>query len=247
MYKYRLRLAYDGTDFCGWQRQPHGNSVQQTISSALGKILAGDTVRLLAAGRTDRGVHAEGQVAVFDSARVLDPLRVQRSLNAMLAPRICVRACDTVPAHFHPIYDAQAKIYRYRVRTTPQHCPFTCAYEWHVPRPLAVSAMRRAAAPLVGKHDFTSFCATDSHARTKVRTLHELRVVHDAETIELWFTGDGFLKQMVRTITGTLVAIGSGRALDCAAILQRRARQAAAATAPARGLTLMQVVYRGCV
>lgn len=243
MHKYRLLLAYDGTDFCGWQQQPQSNSVQQAIATALNKILAGEAVQLLAAGRTDKGVHAEGQVAVFSSTRVLDSTKVQRSLNAMLAPTICVRACEAVPENFHPIYDAQAKIYRYRIRNTTHHDPFTHLYEWHIPRPLNLDAMRRAATPLLGKHDFTSFCAADSNARNKVRTLHELRIEQDGVMIELWFTGNGFLKQMVRTITGTLVTIGLGRKLNCADILQCRDRQAAAATAPARGLTLIRVVY----
>ncbi len=243
MSRYRLLLAYDGTSFCGWQQQPHGNSVQQAISAALHKILAGEAVRLLAAGRTDKGVHAEGQVAVLSSTRVLNTAQVQRSLNALLAPAICVRACTAVPENFHPIYAARAKVYRYRIRNTAQHHPFTHAYEWHMPRPLDLSAMRRAAQQLVGRHDFTSFCAADSAARHKVRTLQELRIEQDAAVIELWFTGDGFLKQMVRTMTGTLVAIGLGHKLDCTHILQRRTRPAAAATAPARGLTLMQVIY----
>ena len=242
-HRYRLLLAYDGTSFCGWQQQPQGNSVQQTIATALGKILAGEKVQLLAAGRTDRGVHAEGQVAAFSSTRVLDCAKITRSLNSMLAPKICVRACDAVPENFHPIYDARAKIYRYRIRNDTPPNPFTQAYEWYLPRPLNVPAMQRAAPQLLGKHDFSSFCATDSHARTKVRTLHELRIEQNDVMIELWFTGDGFLKQMVRTITGTLVAIGIGRQLNCADILQQRNRQAAAATAPARGLTLTQVVY----
>jgi len=243
MSKYRLLLAYDGTGFCGWQQQPHGNSVQQAITAALRKILAGRAVQLLAAGRTDKGVHAEGQVAAFSSTRELDTVKTQRSLNALLAPAICVRACASVPENFHPIYDARAKVYRYRIRTAAQHHPFTHTYEWHVPRPLDLTAMHRAAQQLSGRHDFTSFCAADSHARHKVRTLQELRVEHSKEVIELWFTGDGFLKQMVRTLTGTLVAIGLGRKLDCTQILQRRTRQAAAATAPAQGLTLMRVVY----
>ena len=243
MHKYRLIIAYDGTGFCGWQQQSHGNSVQQTITVALRKILAGKVVQLLAAGRTDRGVHAEGQVAAFSTTRELNTAKVRHSLDAMLAPAICVRACEAVPENFHPIYDARAKIYRYCIRNTTQHDPFTHAYEWHIPSLLDLPAMQRAAAQLQGKHDFTSFCAADSNARSKVRTLHELRIEHNGEVIELWFTGDGFLKQMVRTITGTLVAIGLGHELDCADILPRRDRQAAAVTAPARGLTLMRVVY----
>lgn len=243
MHKYRLLLAYDGTDFCGWQQQPQGNSVQQAIAKALSKILAGEKVCLLAAGRTDRGVHAEGQVAAFSTTQALNPVKVQRSLNSMLAPQIGVHACDAVPENFHPIYDAQAKIYRYRIRNTIQHDPFTHAYAWHLPRPLNLPAMQRAALQLLGRHDFSSFCAADSHARTKVRTLRALRIEQDGVMIELWFTGDGFLKQMVRTITGTLVAIGLGRQFNCTNILQQRNRQAAATTAPAQGLTLMQVLY----
>ena len=243
MHKYRLLLAYDGTDFCGWQQQPHGNSVQQVIAAALRKILAGEAVQLLAAGRTDRGVHAEGQVAVFSTTQEPNTAKVQRSLNAMLAPAVCVRACDTVPETFHPIYDARAKVYRYRIRNAARHNPFTHTYEWHVPSPLALNAMRHAAPQLLGRHDFSSFCAADSKVRDKVRTLQELRIEQDGVMVELWFTGDGFLKQMVRTITGTLVAIGLGHKLDCAHILHRRDRQAASATAPAQGLTLMRVVY----
>ncbi len=243
MHKYRILLAYDGTDFCGWQQQPHGHSVQQAITAELRKILAGKTVQLLAAGRTDRGVHAEGQVAAFSTTQELNTAKVQCGLNTMLAPTICVRALDAVPETFHPIYAARAKVYRYRIRNTAQPNPFTHAYEWHVSRPLDLSAMRRAAHQLLGQHDFTSFCAADSNARDKVRTLQELRIEQDGVMVELWFTGDGFLKQMVRTMTGTLVAIGLGRKLNCTHILHRRDRQAAVATAPAQGLTLMQVIY----
>ena len=243
MHKYRFLLTYDGTDFCGWQQQPHGHSVQRAIAVALRKILAGETVQLLAAGRTDRGVHAEGQVAAFSTIQELNTAKVQHSLNTMLAPIICVRALDAVPETFHPIYAAWAKVYRYRIRNTAQPNPFTHAYEWHVPRPLDLSAMRHAVPQLLGRHDFTSFCAADSNVRDKVRTLQELRIEQDGVMIELWFTGDGFLKQMVRTITGTLVAIGLGRKFNCTHILQCRDRQAAAATAPAQGLTLMRVIY----
>ena len=243
MCKYRLLLAYDGSHFCGWQQQPHGNSVQQTITTALSKVLGGATVQLLAAGRTDRGVHAEGQVATFSSARPLLTAKVQRSLNAMLAPTICVRSLDKVATTFHPIYTARGKVYRYRILNQPEHDPFLRAYTWHVPRPLDLDAMRHAATQLLGQHDFSSFCATDSNARHKVRTLRELHIKVDNTSIELWFNGDGFLKQMVRTLTGTLVAIGLGRKLDCTQILQRHDRQAAAATAPAHGLTLMRVIY----
>lgn len=242
-YKYLLSLAYDGHGFCGWQRQKNGLSVQEVIETALSKI-CNKKITVVGSCRTDSGVHALEQVAVFRVTRRLDIKKLQRSLNTMLAPAVCVRKIVSIPDSFHPIRDVRHKIYCYRILNTFYHDPFLHPYVWLVRKKLDLAVMQKASEKLIGKHDFTAFCATDSSARTRIRTLQKIDIVDKNPLVEIWFVGDGFLKQMVRIITGTLVEIGLGKGLDVEKILHQRDRRNAGITAPAKGLMLMSTTKK---
>lgn len=244
----KLVLAYDGTDFVGWQRQKAGRSVQAVVEAAL-EPLAGRPVTVVGAGRTDAGVHALAQVAHVVLERALDPAVVQRALNATLPLDVRVTAASEAPPGFHARFGARRKVYRYTIREAPWVPPFEYRYVWHVTDPLDETAMRAAAASLVGRHDFSAFRSLGSRVQTTIRTVFRLdvgavgdepgrRIVVDVEA-------DGFLRHMVRTIVGTLVEVGLGRRSpeDVARVLASGDRARAGPTAPARGLMLVRVDY----
>ena len=240
MYTYRLNISYDGKPFCGWQKQPNGISVQERLETSLALLLSQQMVRTVGACRTDSGVHAYEQVVMFKSCdRVATDLPYR--LNCMLAPHISVHSCQLVADNFHPVRDACGKIYLYRIMKNFN--PFYAAHAWRVPQHLDISKMRTAAQLLLGEHDFTSFCASDSSAKTRVRQLHEVLLTPQSGQVLFWFNGAGFLKQMVRTIVGTLVMIGSGKDMAIHDILVAKNRSLAGITAPAHGLALVHVYY----
>lgn len=249
MRTIRLLLQYDGTEFVGWQRQDSGVSIQGVIEDALSKI-EGGAVTLHGAGRTDAGVHAEGQVA---SARLNSPLdddTLARALNANLPPAVRVVAVATVADDFHARFSARAKTYEYRLWNGAAIPPFIRHYAWHVPQPLAVEVMQRAADALVGAHDFAAFQGTGSTVHTTVRTVTSARWIDarpapGGRLLSFEMSGDGFLRHMVRAVTGTLVEIGLGRrpADDIPRLLAARERSEAGRTAPACGLFLVRVEY----
>jgi tRNA pseudouridine38-40 synthase len=266
MPHFRIVLAYDGTDYVGWQRQANGVSIQGLIEDALAE-LDGRAVAVAGAGRTDSGVHALGQVAAFTIARALAPDAVLRALNAHLPDDIRVMAAEEVPPSFHPRFDARAKTYRYRIWSGEVISPFERRYAWHVAGPLDADAMRAAAGLLEGKHDFAAFQAAGSDVASTVRDVSVSRISDcglridcglptadrgfpairnpQSALLEYEVTGDGFLRHMVRTIAGTLVEIGRGkRPVDWMAdVLASGARAAAGPTAPAAGLFLVRVDY----
>lgn len=236
----RLIVAYDGTGFRGFARQRDVRTVQGVLEESLARV-GGAPARLSVAGRTDAGVHAEGQVVSFRGEA--DPERVQRALNGMLAPEVVVRRADRAPDGFDARRSATAREYRYRIRTAPLPDPFTALYEWHRPGPYAIGAMRRAARLLEGRHDFTSF--SRSGPASPVRDLERLTVRPVGEALEVRARAPSFLHQMVRSLVGTLVAVGAGK-MDAASmpeVLAARSRAAAGPVAPAHGLTLVRVVY----
>lgn len=240
----KLTLAYDGTRFVGWQRQAAGESIQGLLEDALAP-LEGAAVTAHGAGRTDAGVHAEGQVA---SARVtfsLDSATVLRALNARLPAEIRVIAVEDAPAGFHARFSARGKWYRYQIANAPVADPFTRAYMWHIPEPLNRGAMRAAAASLAGTHDFRAFQSSGSDVQGTVRTLTRSELFSHGDLLVYEVAGDGFLRHMVRAIVGTLVDVGRGtrRPEDVAALLRGGTREQAGATAPAHGLTLVKVEY----
>ena len=242
---FRLVLEYDGAAFAGWQVQPQLATVQGALEAAIAKV-AGCRVRVVGAGRTDAGVHAEGQVA---SACIDTPLGAERlrlALNGVLPPGVAVVDAAEAPASFHARRDARAKRYRYAIWNGPTRSPLRAARAWCLQRPLDLAAMRTAAAAFVGTHDFASFQTAGSDVLTTERTLERLEITGAAgAAITLAFEGSGFLRHMVRNLTGTLVEVGSGRraASEMAALLAARDRRVAGRTAPAHGLTLEWVRY----
>lgn len=241
---YRLDVAYEGTDFYGWQSQPSGRTVQDVLSEAL-RVLTRGEVTLVAASRTDTGVHALGQVVLGRFGGRVDREPLLKGLHALLPRSIGVLDIQPVAPDFHPTRDARGKVYRYRIWQGQGTNPFLRPLAWWIQHPLQVEAMDAALRWVVGTHDFTSFCASDSSARTKVRTLLEVAVERRGDLVEMWFAGDGFLKQMIRNLVGTAVEVGRGRLPpeSMREILMKCDRQSADRTAPGHGLCLMRVFY----
>jgi tRNA pseudouridine38-40 synthase len=241
----RIDLAYDGTDFRGWaaQRDPSVRTIEGALSDELEQVLR-EPVKLSVAGRTDAGVHARQQVASFTTSSARRSDQIRTFLNGRLAPEVAVLAVTEVPDGFDARFSASARTYRYVIDTADVPDPFSGRFTWHRPGRLDVTAMRRAAGPLVGEHDFTSFCRHPG-GRSTVRDLQQVTVRRDGERVLLGLRANAFLHQMVRIIVGTLVRVGDGSmtAAEPARILAARDRALAPKAAPARGLTLEHVVY----
>jgi tRNA pseudouridine38-40 synthase len=243
---YRLTLEYDGAGFAGWQRQPVGQrSVQGELEGALRRV-TGEAVRVVGAGRTDAGVHAEAQVASFRLEAAPDPLRLGRALNGVLPRDVAVRGCEKAPDDFHARFAALSKLYRYRIWNGASRSPLREARSHWVRSPLDLAAMRRAGRLLEGTHDFACFQKAGSPQRSSVRTLRRVGVEGEPRgEVAISLEGDGFLRHMVRIVAGTLVGVGLGRrpAEEMPALLACRDRTRAGRTAPARGLVLVRVDY----
>jgi tRNA pseudouridine38-40 synthase len=240
----KLVLAYDGTGFRGFARQSGVRTVQGVLEESLTRLL-GHPPKLSVAGRTDAGVHALGQVISFEAEE--DPSRLQRVLNGMLGPEVVVRAASVVPAGFDARRSARAREYLYRIRTTLVADPFTARFEWHRPGRYRLGDMRRAARLLEGEHDFASFCRAPKDDSSTVRRLERLTIRSARGTLEIRARANAFLHQMVRSLVGTLVAVGEGK-LDpdgMPDVLGARSRAAAGPLAPPMGLTLVRVLYGG--
>jgi tRNA pseudouridine38-40 synthase len=244
---YRLIVEYDGTDFHGWQRQPEARTVQATLEEALAR-LCGEATAAVAAGRTDAGVHAAGQVVSFRCARTIPPDTLRRALNALTPPDLAVRAADVVPDDFNARRAARRRRYLYRIWNRREPSPFWRRYAWHIPWRLELEPMRAAASVLVGDHDFSSFRAAGCDAAHPVRRVLRSELERRGDLLVYEIEATAFLRHMVRAIVGTLVEIGSRRrSVDMAALLSARDRSRAAATAPAHGLCLAEIVYDdGC-
>jgi tRNA pseudouridine38-40 synthase len=244
MPQYRLLLEYDGTEYSGWQLQPNARTLQGVLESALETALR-HPVRIAAAGRTDAGVHAMGQVATFRSDAVIVPRELRASLNALTPRDVVVRDVTPVAEDFDPRRHARARVYEYRIWNQPAPSAFWHRYTWHVPRALDARAMRDAAAVLAGTHDFSAFRAADCEAANPVRRVFHSGVTDGENMIVYRVEATAFLKHMVRSIVGTLAQVGAGdlTADDVAAILASGDRRRAAATAPPQGLVLMSVHY----
>ena len=242
----RLTLAYDGTGFHGWARQgdPAIRTIEGTLTGLLERIVR-EPVTLSVAGRTDAGVHARGQVASFRTTSMVEPERLRRAVNGRFAPEIVVRDAAEVPDGFDARFSATAREYRYRIDERDPPDPFVARYAWSRPGRLEVTPMRAAARTLVGEHDFTSFCRHPGAGRSTVRNLATLSVARRGELLEIGAVANAFLHQMVRSLVGTLVAVGEGRVDpgSMSEVLAARDRAAAGAPAPGLGLTLERVRY----
>ena len=244
MRTIRLIIEYDGTAYSGWQVQPNGLAVQQVMEEALAKLL-GEPVKLRSSGRTDAGVHAFGMAAAFTTSRSLPLQAFVDGTNRFLPDDIAVQAAAEAPSGFRPIADALCKHYRYSIYNTAVRSPLRRHTSWHVREALDMEAMRQAAAHLVGRHDFAAFRAANCVAKTTVRRVDSVEVARDGRMIIIDVVGEGFLKNMVRVMAGTLVDVGRGRFSPehVAWLLEHPDRKKAGVTAPACGLCLISVTY----
>ncbi|HEY8393764.1 MAG TPA: tRNA pseudouridine(38-40) synthase TruA [Thermaerobacter sp.] len=240
----RLVLAYDGSGFAGWQRQPGRRTVQAEVEGALARLM-GHPVRVVAAGRTDAGVHARAQVVNFRTSRPFPTERLVAALQGLLPPDVVAVWADEVPPGFHARYSARRKTYVYHLWRAEVHDPLHRRWQWHVRQPLDVAAMEDAARRFEGEHDFAAFKASDSPVRRTRRTLYRCRLEERGPLLRVILEADGFLMHMARGIVGTLVEIGRGRWLPerVDKILATGDRRLTGPTAPAHGLVLWRVDY----
>lgn len=241
--RFKLTVEYDGTDYHGWQIQPDAPTIQGVLEDAIRRML-GESVRVAAAGRTDAGVHAAGQVVSFTLQRAVPADTLSRGLNALTPRDISIRDAVVVPDDFDPRRAARSRVYLYRIWNARWPSPFWRRYAWHVVQPLEIDRMRAAAACLVGEHDFSSFRGAGCDAEHAVRRVLRSEIKRRGALISYTIEATAFLRHMVRNIAGTLVEVGDGsRAPDVAALLVARDRTAAGPTAPACGLCLLRVNY----
>lgn len=244
MPAYKMTLAYDGTDYHGFQIQENALTVQHYLEKAL-TVLYMSSIRVEAAGRTDAGVHARGQVVSFNAPPLIPEKQLPSALKGLLPPDIIVVGAEQAPPGFSARRDTVAKVYSYTIDNGTFPDILRRRYSWHLDRPLDLPAMQEAAAYLRGKHDFKAFQSAGGKVKTTVRALFSLEITKKEQFISLCFKGDGFLYKMVRNITGTLVEVGRSRisAAEVARILEGRCRRQEGVTAPARGLCLEKVLY----
>jgi len=242
--RYRVDLQYIGTRYIGWQTQLNDLAIQDQVEKALSTVLRENT-RVLSASRTDAGVHALHQVVTFSANSEIDSSRISKNLNGLLPQDIRVMSVAEVAEKFHPIVDAVGKCYVYNVLHRGYESPFFANYVLNMPYTLDVEKMKEIAKVFVGEHDFTTFCASDSNAKTKTRTVYEIFIEDRDPLIRMWFIGNGFLKQMIRGLAGSIIEGGRDK-LDAAGarqLLEMRQRNQSTKTALAQGLCLYRIFY----
>ena len=244
MKNFKLVIEYDGTAYCGWQRQRRDPTIQEEIETAIGKMTC-QQISITGSGRTDAGVHAFGQVANFHCETRLTAPIFQKGLNGLLPDDIVIKACEQVTDTFHARYDAKGKTYQYRILNRPIPPALYRHYAWYIQKPLDIESMQAALTHIIGTKDFKAFEGTGSPRAHSVRTVMKAQLTEADGLIRVIIKADGFLKFMVRNIAGTLVDIGMGKmgADEIEAILASRDRSRVAATAPPHGLFLMSVDY----
>ena len=252
MRRIRLIVSYDGTNYCGWQIQENAVTVEGTLTDALRKWLKED-IEIIGASRTDSGVHAYGNIAVFDTNSRIPSEKFAIGLNHYLPEDIRVQKSDEVESDYHPRYRNTEKTYEYTILNTKINLPTYSRYSYHVYHPLDFEAMKEAAELLVGEHDFSAFCSAGSQVKSKVRTIYEVSLdkqkvmgCNGGDLIRIRVRGNGFLYNMVRIISGTLVEVGLGKIKpeEIKTIIESKDRQKAGKTLPAHGLYFMNVNYK---
>lgn len=243
--RIKLEVAYDGTRYCGWQLQPGKPTIEAEVNKALSELLKED-ITVIGASRTDSGVHALGNVAVFDTQTRIPAEKICLALNQRLPEDIKIQSSKEVPLNFHPRRVSCVKTYEYRILNRRIAVPTQRFYSYFVYYKLDILAMKAAAAYLVGEHDFKSFCSVKTQALETVRTIYSLDIDSKEDIITIRVTGNGFLYNMVRIIAGTLIEAGRGafapEQMKC--ILEGCDRSLAGPTAPPQGLTLVHIEYR---
>jgi tRNA pseudouridine38-40 synthase len=239
-----LTISYDGTHYSGWQVQPNGLAVQQVVEDALERLLK-ERVQVRSSGRTDAGVHALAMAAAFSTNKDLPLQAFVEGTNRFLPADVAIQNARFVPDGFKPISMAHAKRYRYTVINSSVRSPLDRLYSWQVSEPLDLAAMRDAAARFIGSHNFAAFRASNCVAKTTIRRIDSVQITQEGPRITFEIIGGGFLKNMVRVMVGTLVAVGKGRftPTHIDRLLLRGDRKEAGSTAPACGLCLVQVMY----
>ncbi len=244
MRRIRLRVAYDGTNYSGWQIQPVAITIEKVLDDAI-RQLTGENIHVIGASRTDAGVHAMGNVAVFDTESSIPADRFTYALNRYLPADVIVQESDEVVADFHPRHCDTRKTYCYRILNTEFGIPQKRNYTWNVPGNIDTDRMKKAAGYLIGEHDFKSFCCVRTQAESTIRTVYSLDVDKKDDEIHITISGNGFLYNMVRIIAGTLIQVGKGRFEPeyVKQMLEACDRTQAGQTAPPQGLTLMKIEY----
>ena len=244
MKRIKLTIAYDGTNYCGWQIQPNGITIEEILNKALSKM-TGEEILVIGASRTDSGVHAMGNVAVIDTETTNRAEKIAVALNQRLPEDIVITKSEEVPLDFHPRYCNCSKTYEYHIINTRIPIPTKRLTNYFVSYVLDIDKMRQAASYLVGEHDFVSFCNVRTDVENTVRTITALDILTNGNEITIRITGNGFLYNMVRIIVGTLVRVGRGfyEPEKVKEILEAKDRKAAGVTAPAHGLMLVEIKY----
>ncbi len=242
MKRIKLVVAYDGTNYSGWQVQPNAVTIEQKLNEAL-SIVSGEEIRVMGASRTDAGVHSLGNICVFDTNARMPAERFCYALNRYLPEDIVVQESCEVPPDFHPRYCRSRKTYEYRILNRKFRMPSMRLNTYFFYTPLNVERMQIAAEYLEGEHDFKSFCSVHAQVETTVRTIYQCSVWKEGDVVAIRVTGNGFLYNMVRIIAGTLIKVGSGELEpeQIKDILLARDREAAGPTAPAHGLTMIGI------
>jgi len=244
MYYYKLTVAYDGTNYCGWQVQKNNDTVQGVMMIAA-KALFGEDVTLTGASRTDSGVHANGQVVLMVSEKAMPTYKIPLAMNMHMPRDIVVIKAECVDETFHPRYLPHKKTYIYSVYNGPHHLPKDQRYSMHYRYDLKLEPMLEAAKYFIGTHDFESYSSIKKSVDQTIRTIYELRITKEGAIYRFEIVGNGFLYNMVRIMVGTLLEVGNGRRKPESIRdgLERKLRKAAGKTAPAKGLTLEYIDY----
>lgn len=244
MKRVMLIVAYDGTNYHGWQMQPNAVTIEQILNEKLSELLK-EYIQVIGASRTDAGVHAEGNVAVFDTNTSIPGEKISYALNHLLPEDIVIQESFEVEPDFHPRKCDSIKTYQYRILNRNFNLPVKGRNAYHFYRKLDLDKMREAAAYFVGKHDFKNFCSSHTQAKSTIRIIYSFDIEEEDEEIVLTVSGNGFLYNMVRMLTGTLLDVGTGRMSPdkIPELLAAKERVHSPNTAPARGLTLLDIEY----